>query len=325
MTKFTNTTNVGLPLAVWLAGDDYDFNPKDKAISATALMRPTRQILLTERLTEQDQVKPDVIDRLKARMGHAIHDSVEKTWFKDFATPMKALGFSQSVINRMIVNPKKDELTNDCIPIYLERRRSKKHRGYRISGKFDLAIDGELHDIKTTSAYAFKYGSNDEKYIEQGSLYRWIHDDVLTSDFINIEFIFTDWKSADALRDSAYPQSPVVQKRYPLKTIKETEQWINDKLDALENNAGKPEDKIIQCPDSELWRDETKWKYFSDPAKALDPTARSTKNFTDKAEAYKHLQEKGKGTIVEVPGKVRRCGYCPAFNICTQKDSYEHA
>lgn len=325
MSKITNITGVGLPLAVWLAGDDYDFNPVDKSISATALMKPARQILLAERITPE-QIKPiDVIDRLKSRMGHAIHDSVEKVWYRDYTAPLKALGYSDSVIERIRVNPKPEELTDDTIPIYLERRNSRTHRGYKISGKFDQAINGELHDIKTTSAYTYKYSSNDQKYIEQGSLYRWIHQDILTSDHINIEFVFTDWKAADAVRDKTYPQSPVLQKKYPLMSLKKTEAWIDNKLNVLEHNATLPETQLVPCPDDELWRDETKWKYFSDPAKAADPTARSTKNFTDKAEAHKHLSEKGKGIIVEVPGKVRRCGYCPAFPICSQKDQYEHA
>ena len=52
---------------------------------------------------------------------------------------------------------------------------------------------------------------------------------------------------------------------------------------------------------------------------------RSTKNFDSMAEAKAHLSEKGhKGVIKIIPGEVKRCGYCAAYDICTQKDEYFH-
>ena len=59
-----------------------------------------------------------------------------------------------------------------------------------------------------------------------------------------------------------------------------------------------------------------------DPAKANDPAARSTKNFDNLAEANAFKAEKGKGVVVTKLGEPKACEYCPAFDICKQKDAY---
>ena len=48
MTRYLNPSNVPLSLAVFLANDTYDYEPG--TISATGLMRPLRQIILSRRV-----------------------------------------------------------------------------------------------------------------------------------------------------------------------------------------------------------------------------------------------------------------------------------
>lgn len=38
--------------------------------------------------------------------------------------------------------------------------------------------------------------------------------------------------------------------------------------------------------------------------------------------AYMTTKHHGKGIVKEVKGQVVACRYCPAFHLCTQKDSY---
>lgn len=324
MGKITNITGVSLPLAVWLAADDYDFSPDNRSISATSLLKPVRQILLKERLDPTTRETPDVSDFIASRLGHSIHDGIEKAWIKNYVSSLKALGYSDEVIDRIRVNPTDHELraSNGIIPVYLEQRGSREFRGYNISGKFDMVLDGELQDFKTTSVYTLMKGSKDEDYCLQGSLYRWIHSEKITSDYININFVFTDWQRGRAKVEKNYPEQRVAEHRVPLMTLKETERWISNRIDELEAHADLPENKLPFCSDKDLWRGDTVWKYYSNPEKT---DGRSTKNFDNKAEAYSFLSQKGgKGVVIEVPGLVKACGYCPAAPICTQKDLYEH-
>ena len=317
----TNNTGISLPLAVWLAADDYDFVPgTQKAISATGLMKPTRQILLRERLTDEDADVPDVSDRIAARLGHAIHDSIEKAWTDSYANGMKLLGYPEKVIQRIKINPQ--SLEPGDIPVYSEQRGCREIMGYKISGKFDLVVDGELNDTKTTSVYTWMLGSKDADYCLQGSIYRWIHQDKITSDYIHINFVFTDWQRVMAKQNPNYPQQRLLTHRVELMSLAATEAWIIAKLSNLEASADLPESEIPRCSDKDLWRSEPKWKFFADPTKT---SGKSTKNSDSLAEARAYQASKGgKGVIIEVPGKVKACSYCAAFPICSQKNEYEH-
>lgn len=318
--QITNNTGISLPIAVWLASDGYDFAPgTQKAISATSLLKPVRQILLKERLTEDTADTPDVSDYIASRLGHSIHDGIEKSWTRDYGTALRKLGYPQKLIDSIVINP--DKLEPGQIPVYLERRSNREILGYKISGKFDMVLEGRLHDFKSTSVYSYIKGSKDEDYALQGSIYRWLNPDIVTEDHMFIEFIFTDWQGAMAKADRNYPQQRVLPHRIELMSVEETENWIRGKIRQLEAAADLPEPALPRCTDEQLWRSAPKWKYFSNPAKT---DGRSTKNFDDEASANAFAASKGKGVVIHVPGQVKACKYCPAFPICTQKDEYEH-
>lgn len=321
--QLTNTSDVSLPLAVWLAGDGYDFKRGTrKAISATSLLKGVRKILLAERLSEEDSETPDVTDFIASRLGHSIHDSIEKAWTHDYASAMAKLGYPKQVIDRVAINPRR--VTPDMIPIYLEQRVEKTLMGYAITGKYDMILEGVLQDFKTTSVYTAIYGGKDEDYKLQGSIYRWLNQDKVTADHMVINFVFTDWSRAEARRNVNYPQSRVQPRRIELYSVSEIEAWMRRKIKALEAAADLPEAELPRCSDEELWRGDAVWKVYADMAKANDPNSRSLKNCSSHQEAQEYVAAKGKGVIIEIPGKVKACGYCPAFPICTQKDEYEH-
>ena len=324
MSHMSNNTGISLPLAVWLATEEYDFRQGTRrAISATSLLKPVRQILLRERLTPEERDTPDVSEFIASRLGHAIHDSIEKAWKSgNLPKTLMTLGYPADIANNVEVNPKNPDPAK--IQIWLEQRVEREFMGYVISGKFDMVLNGELQDFKTTSTYATK-GNKDEDYRIQGSLYRWLNPERITTDYMNIQWIFTDWSKA-RLREPGYPQQRVMEHRVELMSIAETESWMRLKIRALEDAADLPESQIPECTDKDLWRSEPRFKYFSDVMKAQVPGARSTKNFDTLLEASDFMQNEkgGKGIVITVPGKVKACGYCPAFNICTQKNAYEH-
>lgn len=317
--QLTNTQDIDLSLAVWLMHDEYDYVYEPNYISVTTLMKPLKQIILAKRIKSEDQIS-DVSDYIPTALGRSLHDSIEKAWVSGYAANLKKLGYPQFVINRVVINPvDSTTLDEDAIPIYLEQRGTIKINGYTLGGKFDLVAQGIVYDNKSTSAYSYVYGTRDDEHQLQGSLYRLIHKDKITEDFIRINYIFTDWQKAQAKSNPNYPQSRLHTKDIPLLGVQETEKWVISKLNQITKFIDAPEEDIPECSDEELWRSAPKYKYFSDPTKT---SGRSTKNFDNIHDANAHKAAQGKGVVITQPGEVKRCGYCAAFDICKQKDQY---
>jgi hypothetical protein len=315
--KYANTSAVPLSLAVFLATDSYDHNPDPNTISATALIKPIRQIILSARVPE-DMTPVDLINMVPSRMGTAIHDAIERSWKDNFQIALDQLGYPKKVIEKIRINPKPEELTDGLIPIYLEQRAHKQIGKYVISGKYDFIGDGRVEDFKSTSTYTAIHNTNDDKYILQGSIYRWLNPTLITKDEMAIQFIFTDWSKAKAMQDPKYPQQRIQQRILPLKSIQETDAFVNRKLAQIEQYWDVPEEQLPLCSDEDLWRSEPVFKYYKNPEKR----ARSTKNFDNRHDAQLRAIEDGNiGIVVEQPGQVTACKYCPAFAVCTQKDA----
>lgn len=318
MVKFTNNENIPLPLAVWLAHSDYDFKGERYKISATSLLKSTRQFILAARVPLDERVN-DISDFIASTYGSAMHDSIEKAWKKGRGPALKKLGYSDRQIDRIRINPEKVE--PNTIPIFIERRKERKLGKWTISGKLDMCMEGRLNDFKSTSVYAHILGSKDQDYIRQGSIYRWIHDDIVTDDVIQIQHIFTDWSRGKSKQQKDYPPSRLMDYTLPLMSLEETEQFIGNKLNEIEHFFDKPEHELPYCTDVELWRSDPQYKYYANPEKM----GRATKVFDTEADAIAEKQSRGKGVVITIPGEVRACGYCPAFNYCSQKDGLNHA
>ena len=329
--RITNNTGIALPLAVWLLHDEYDYISEPNYISVTSLMKPLRHIIIPPRIPAEDRTPPDVEEYIARALGHSLHDSIEKAWLKGHKRSLQLLGYPESVLDRILINPADEELdgVKDPIPVYLEQRGFRPFKGYTIGGKFDMVAEGIVQDNKSTSVNSWLFGSRDADYQLQMSLYRWIDAHRpsiglkrrITEDFGRINFIFTDWSKAQARANPKYPKR-VEEKEIWLLSLEETEEWVRNKLALIEHYRDTPEHLLPECTDEELWRSAPRYKYFSDPAKASDPNARSSKNFDDLGEAHRHMAEKGKGTVITVPGEVKRCEYCPAFDGCSQKNRY---
>lgn len=308
-----NVDGINLLFSVWLANDSYDYITEDNYISATQLLKPTRQVILSMR----SDADIDIRDRLAVSTGTAIHDSVEKAWMEHYAANMRALGYSEDFISKIRINPKDLELGD--IPVYIEKRAVKELDGFKIGGKFDFVLNGNLHDIKTSSTYTYIEDSKREDYILQGSIYRYLNQDIITGSEITIDYFFTDWSKINALSNNQYPQSRCLSKSYPLLSVADTEQYLRTKLQEIKDNIDKPEDEIIPCPDKDLWLSPTVYKYYSDSTKT---NGRATKNFTSLEEANNYATSKGKGIVKTVIGTPKRCMYCPAYSICSQRRRY---
>jgi hypothetical protein len=319
----TNNNDVSLPMAVWLLHDEYDYQNDENYVSATRLMRPLRHLVLPHRIPPEQRMQPDVSDYIATSLGKAVHDSIEKAWKNGHRESLKMLGYPDSVIDRIRINPEEPE--EGTIPIYLEQRAKRQvnvnGRVYTVGGKFDMVAEGIVQDYKSTSVWTWIYGGKDDDYRLQGSIYRWLNPDKITEDFIRINFLFTDWSAADARTNPKYPAQRVAYKDVPLLSLEETEAWVVWKLTLIQKYWNTPENELPECTEEELWRSSPKFKYYSDPTKT---SGRSTRNFDTLIEAnsFWKVDKGGKGIVITVPGEVKRCNYCESFNVCSQKDRY---
>lgn len=320
--KLTNNHDISLPMAVWLIYDEYDLVKEEKYISVTSLLKPIRQIVLKHRL-DSSELSMDIIDMTATSLGTGIHDSVEKAWHLGHKDSLRKLGYPERVVENVVINPTPEQVAANpnIIPVYMEQRAIREIAGWKVGGKFDIVTEGLLHDIKSTATYTWVKGGRDEEHKLQGSLYKWLNPDKITYDFIRINYIFTDWMKGLA-SNPAYPPRRIMHKDITLFTEKEIEKWTTDRLSLVTKYWNAPQKEIPECTPDELWQSEPVFKYYSDPAKAKEPGAKSSKNFDNAIDARKHQAEKGKGVVVTVPGEVKRCLYCAVATICEQRLKY---
>lgn len=304
-------------MAVFLAHDDYDYDPRPNVLSATTLQKSVRQIVLSKRIETTDMTM-DISSMVASTFGTAIHDAVEKAWLNNnYIESLTKLGFSKDTIARFKVNPKPEELTEDTIAIYVEQRTERQLGNWIVVGKFDFVGDGQLEDHKTTGVYTYIKKTNNEKYRQQGSVYRWLNPNIITRDKMIVNFVFTDWSKLKAMtdKDKGYPPERLMHMAVPLMSLGETEKFILDKLKEVDANISMPEPDLPLCNQEELWQDETVYAYYKNP----DATGNSTKNFTNFSEAQMRLMKDGSVGVIKIrKGMVKYCAWCPAASICSQ-------
>lgn len=322
MSKFSNDSNIPLAVAVHLAADTYDFKPKDKSLSATDFNKSVRQIVLRKRANngKLDLEPTDIGNLVKSKMGTSIHDSIEATWSNDKLRTkgLRALGYPEKLIERIKFNPDPTTLQEDDIPVYMEQRGSIELDGYTIAGKFDYVGHGELQDFKSTGTWKWNHLSDaDQDYRRQGSIYRLIHQNIITKDYMSIIFWFTDWKKAEAKKNPKYPQSAIVPHKIKLLSIEETKKEMREFISEIEKYKDTCESELPECSPEHLWQGSPVYKYYKNPTKRT----KSTANFDNMYEAQtRFMKDGGVGLIVTVPAEAKACHYCNAYSICTQKD-----
>jgi len=310
--KYTNTTNIPLSLAVMLANDTYDYNTDPRTISVTTLLKPIKKIVLGLRASQSNEV--DISSRLASIKGTALHDSLERAWLNNHKQALLALGESKSIVDRFKINPTK--VSNNDIPVYLEVRSSKQLNDWTISSKFDIVIDGKISDLKTTKTYTYIKGTNDDDYIKQLSMYRWVNQDIVTEDIGSILYWFQDWTKLNQLKSKGkYPPSEMVEKNFNLLSIQETSKFISNKLNEISKYIDLPEKELPPCSKEDLWQTESTFKYYKNSSKIT----RSTKNYDTYWEANERLISDGSvGVIIEKKGVAKACPYCAVNLLCTQ-------
>ena len=281
--KYTNKRNFPDFIVQWLEFDEYDYDAN--ALSATTLMQPPRAYALKKQ--NWDELEIDVEDLIASRYGTAIHDSVEK---------VNLTGCKQ------------------------EERLKKAVKNKIITGKYDILKEisekkWQLIDVKSTSVWTVIYGSREEDYKTQLSIYRYL----AASNGYDVEqtgkiwFIFTDWSAAKAKQDPEYPQTRILVKEVELWSDEQTVKYIGDRIAILEKTADQDQNNMPECTKEELWTSGEAWAIQKKGAK------RATKVHKVESEAKTQLVTLSEEyEMVHRPGKVARCRYCAARKFCNQ-------
>lgn len=319
--KYTNALNMPLSLAVYLATDHYDHAAVGTGLSATTLIKPIKQVILSKRATGAEGI-PDVAGMISSRIGTSIHNGIKEAWLTNHVQALRDLGYPESIIKKVVVNPPAGTDLKEKIPVYLEVRTSKQVCGITVSGEFDFVAEGNLEDHKSTGVFTYIKDNKAEDYAAQGSIYRWLNPELITGDHIGINYIFMDWSGAQAKQQpDTYPQRRLLQKKYKLWSLEETELYVTKRIHTLLDLWNSPEEMLPPCSDKELWRSEPQYKYYKKPENAHNGS-RSTKNFATYLEAQTHYHKDGAtGLVKTVPGEVKACKYCDGFALCKQKDA----
>ena len=166
MTHWTNQHNIPLPLQIWLATNNYEYDEDPRVISATTLLKSVRQIVLGRRYKEADKTL-DFSAMVSSVMGSSIHASVEKALERTNAEKvLHELGYKNA--------------TSIMDEMHVEVRTKKEIDGYVISGQFDMAYKGIVCDVKSTSVWNYILDDGEDKR-KQLCIYRWLNPEIITS------------------------------------------------------------------------------------------------------------------------------------------------
>ena len=319
---YKNDSNIPLTMAVWLAADyGYDLKYDPMTYSATDLLKPIKSLILTREILNQKLPTEtmDIADQAPSRLGTAVHTAVELAWHENHVAALQALGYPDSMIERIRINPLSVE--PGMINIYIEQRTAKVIGKFTVSGKFDFVIEGRVRDLKTTKTYNWIHGGNNHKYMMQGSIYRWLNPGIITDDWMSVDYAFTDWTPLQAQANKDYPPSRILSKDLELLPLQVTEDFVTEKLLEIQGLTGKPQSDMPDCTPDELWQMPTKYAFYR---KASNKKA--TKLYDSLAEANQANADIGNtGAVVHRPSTPKFCTYCDASSICLQADAFRAA
>lgn len=270
----TITNKHGLPQSIVdaVANDPYVGGGD---ISATKLIDSPQIAYLTRQNT--DKITVDVSDRVWSLFGQAVHSLLERAGLRRAG-------------------------------VVVEERLFATMLGWEVSGQYD-SMDLEkkkISDYKVTTVYKAR-GS--DSWTRQLNVLRWLAmKNGNEVDTLEVIAIFRDWRKSEAMRNSDYPQSPILSIPIPVWDIQDTEDYVAERV-SLHQAAAKG--VHIPCTDEERWASPTKFalmKAGNKRAVRLSDTREGLGALTD---GY---------SIVERKGEFKRCErYCDVSTFCQQR------
>lgn len=285
--KITNHHNLPATLLNAVLDDEYDKG--DSVLSVTQLISSPRIVLLQD--LNSDNLSVDLIDRVPALLGTAVHKIIEKG-------------------------------TKDLPNHVVEERLFAEVNGWKVSGAVDLQIDRgdgtwEINDYKVTSVFSVM--TEKPEWEQQLNCYayfaRKVHGRNVTS--LKIVAILRDWQRKQAELKPDYPAGQVCVVDIPVWSQEQQELFVNDRVN-LHQQARKLVDSgdlIPYCDDKERWLRGETWAVMKEGRKS------AIKLHESKDEAERSAAQLGAGHRVEHrPGNPIRCSgnYCLVSQWCRQ-------
>jgi hypothetical protein len=286
--KITNIHGLPETLVNAVKRDNYSKGKSD--YSVTEIMSSPRITRL--RQAHYKEMEQDVVDKLWAVMGTAIHKIME------------------------------DAEATDHIK---EERLYADVDGVVLSGGIDLQKHDDLHvditDYKFTSAWALRQEKTE--WVEQLNIYAWLvfKNTGKYPHRLRICAIIRDWSRRQAMTDSDYPQGQAQMVDIEVWDLERTEDFIKERIALHKEAKVKADwgDELPECTESEKWIRETKYAVMKDGRKTAVRVYDSPKEADDHMLAAEP-KDAGKLSVVVRKGEAVRCtgNYCGVAKFCSQ-------
>jgi hypothetical protein len=195
--------------------------------------------------------------------------------------------------------------------------------GVKLSGAVDVQRDDEdgitIYDYKFTSAWALM---NDKpEWEQQQNIYRYLIERAKGKPVKGLKIcaLIRDWSRRDAQNKPNYPQAPIQVVDIPMWTMKQTESFIWERIEAHRDSKVRADwqEELPLCTEEDRWIRETKYALKKEGRK----TAIKVLDTQEEAQALlKEMPEKDKGFIEIRKGEAVRCtgNFCGVAQWCSQ-------
>ena len=290
MTRITN--KMGLPKQL-VSLVDNGYKPTEKRYSCTTILKPTRQIILERRYT--DQIEQDVADMIWCIFGTLAHSVIENS----------QEGEGQFKEEKLLV-----DLGN----------YSEELKGYYLSGRSDMIdlIDKCITDWKTCSAWKVIY-KDFEDWRKEMLIYAFAVRDIgFEIDKAQAIAFIKDHNKTKSKTDYQYPKLPIWVEKFSFnnKDFDEIEQFIINKFKEIKQYEEVKDEDLPMCSMEERWNTGNKYAVKKKANKRADRV------YDTKEEAEEHISKIPENSrnlyeIEERIGEDKRClEYCSCCEFC---------
>ena len=288
--KITNKFDLPDTLVEAVKKDNYSRGESD--YSVTEIMSPPRIQRL--RQAHYHEMEQDVVDKLWAVMGTAIHTAMERTDVKGHVK---------------------------------EERIFVEVDGVVLSGAIDLqssvnnAVD--ITDYKFTSAWALR--QDKIEWVQQLNIYAWLVHKTTGKQINKLKIcaIIRDWARREAMTNPNYPQGQAQMVEIPLLPFSETEAYVRERIELhrMAKVSSDFDEELPECTDEDRWMRETKFAVMKEGGK------RAVKVFDAESEAQELVNATPKTFIQIRKGESVRCtgNYCGVNQWCSQYKRQQEA
>ena len=259
----------------------------DKCLSATTLLKGTKEIILTDR--HFDEITIDASDEVWSVFGTAVHSILEHQEDEAF----KEESFS--------------------VPVW-------EGSEWKITGKVDRydMKNETIEDWKTASVWKVIY-KDFEDWRMQGLIYAWLlKQSGLNVRHIRFVALLKDFSKTEAKRNPDYPQAPVYIYEYDVNDtwLVDAEMRAHKKAMSVIQNWETKDDEIEPCSEEERWATPTKWAVMKEGRKTAVKVCSTEEEAQDFIEDLE--KDKDKHFIEERKGQDKKCSdYCPCAPFCS--------